>query len=909
MPNKTFFLFLFVLVFFSCKQELPATHFPTVDSTTKPWTRWWWLGNAVEESSIDATLEAFANAGLGGVEIATIYGAKGAEDKFIDHLSPEWIEKVNHTLKTAKRLGLGVDLTLGTGWPFGGPQVEVEYAATKLHYEMIEVKQGKALDHSVELRNEKINAPLKCVAAVAFDSQGEALDLTKAIQNKRLMRAAQDNAYKLYLVYADKTAQKVKRASPGGEGWTLDHFSTDALNDYLEPYNLAFTTLNNSIRGVFNDSYEVYGTDFSPNFFDRFKQKRGYDLKPYLGDLLNEASDSIGNRIKADYRLTLSDMLLEDFNVPWNEWAHSKKLKTRLQAHGSPGNLIDLYASADIPECETFGSMPYSIEGFRRLEENIRKGDADPAMLRFSSSAAHISGKSLVSAESFTWIREHFKTALSQCKPEVEDLFLNGVNHVFLHGSTYSPTEVYWPGWKFYAAVNFHPSNPIWEDVAALFHYITTVQSFLQAGTPDNDVLIYWPFHDITNSFLEGKRMQQLAIHDLDTWLTPTPFYKAIQWLLRQGYGFDYLSDQFLEKITVENGTLILPGGHYKALIIPKTKHLPMASLEKLVALKKSGANIIFEDLPQTIPGFKNFREETTKMQAVVASNKLTKTPLEAWDSTLIKSGAKPEKWVKSGLKFIRRKWENETVYFLVNHTSKTIQEWLPLGVQSEKVVIFDPLNTLEGLAQTKTIEGILHTKVEIKSGNSLLLRTDSKSTLTPWEYYEPLASSISLNGTWNLHFIHGGPQLPKPVKLDSLVSWTELGFDYQNFSGTGVYEHQFTIGETPADAWLLELKNLRESAKIWLDGNFIGSLWANPYEIQLPKMKQGQHTLKIQVSNLGANRIRAKERRGEEWKNFYEINMVNKDYQNFDATQWDLTPSGLLMTPKIIPLKKTISK
>ena len=82
-------------------------------------------------------------------------------------------------------------------------------------------------------------------------------------------------------------------------------------------------------------------------------------------------------------------MLLDDFNSPWNEWAHSKGLKTRLQAHGSPGNLIDLYASADIPECETFGSMPYSIEGFRRLEENIRKGDADPAMLRFSSSAAH----------------------------------------------------------------------------------------------------------------------------------------------------------------------------------------------------------------------------------------------------------------------------------------------------------------------------------------------------------------------------------------------------------------------------------------------------------------------------------------------------------------------------------------
>lgn len=139
---------------------------------------------------------------------------------------------------------------------------------------------------------------------------------------------------------------------------------------------------------------------------------------------------------------------------------------------------------------------------------------------------------------------------------------------------------------------------------------------------------------------------------------------------------------------------------------------------------------------------------------------------------------------------------------------------------------------------------------------------------------------------------------------MDSLVSWTELGSEYENFSGTGVYEHRFTVKENAADAWLLQLSDLRESAKIWLDGTLVGTLWANPYEIQLPKIKPGAHTLKIQVSNLGANRIRAKERRGEEWKNFYEINMVNKDYQAFDASQWELTPSGIINTPKMIPLK-----
>ncbi len=67
-------------------------------------------------------------------------------------------------------------------------------------------------------------------------------------------------------------------------------------------------------------------------------------------------------------------------------------------------------------------------------------------MLKFSSSAGHVAGRPLISSESFTWLREHFKTALSQTKPEAEELLLNGVNHMFLHGSTYSPERAGWPG-------------------------------------------------------------------------------------------------------------------------------------------------------------------------------------------------------------------------------------------------------------------------------------------------------------------------------------------------------------------------------------------------------------------------------------------------------------------------------
>src|SRR5690606_10175561 len=120
----------------------------------------------------------------------------------------------------------------------------------------------------------------------------------------------------------------------------------------------------------------------------------------------------------------------------WTAWAHHRDAITKNQAHGSPGNLIDLYATVDIPEVETFGSSFFPIPGLRRDSADIRNVDPDPIMLKFASSAAAITGKPLVSSETFTWLTEHFKTALSQCKPEVEQAFLAGVNHVFYHGIT-----------------------------------------------------------------------------------------------------------------------------------------------------------------------------------------------------------------------------------------------------------------------------------------------------------------------------------------------------------------------------------------------------------------------------------------------------------------------------------------
>src|SRR5450432_1372444 len=105
---------------------------PALTKTTKPWTRWWWMGNAVDEKNLDKSLILYSKAGFGGMEITPIYGAIGFENRYINFLSPEWMHMLNFTIAKANSLGMGVDMNTGTGWPFGGPQVTHEDAASKL---------------------------------------------------------------------------------------------------------------------------------------------------------------------------------------------------------------------------------------------------------------------------------------------------------------------------------------------------------------------------------------------------------------------------------------------------------------------------------------------------------------------------------------------------------------------------------------------------------------------------------------------------------------------------------------------------------------------------------------------------------------------------------------------------------
>ena len=366
-----------------------------------------------------------ARAGIGGVEITPIYGARGYESRAIEFLSPRWIEMLEFTAREAQRLGMGVDMATGTGWPFGGPEVS--------------------------------------------DAQGSSSAL---FENGRLR--------------GNPTGMKVKRAAPGGEGLVLDPYSTDALDAYLDRFTRAFAPLPRGlIRGQFHDSFEYYQASWTPRLVEEFQRLHGYDLQKYAADLAGKGTldpDTAG-RIAGDYRRTLGKLHLDYVNH-WVDWSRAQGFMARNQAHGAPGNLLDLYAAADIPETESFGMTELSIAGLR-VETAYARADPDPPLglvSRFASSAAHVMGRPLASSETLTWLRENFRESPAAAKPQIDRLFVAGINHIFYHGVCYSPADVPWPGWFFYAATQLGPDHPLWSHVRDMNMYVSLVQALPAVG-------------------------------------------------------------------------------------------------------------------------------------------------------------------------------------------------------------------------------------------------------------------------------------------------------------------------------------------------------------------------------------------------------------------------------------------
>lgn len=831
------------LLLFSPRAE--AQHLSSLDPflpnsiTCKAGTRWWWLGSAVDSVNLQWNLDQLHSHGIGTVEITPIYGVQGNDRNDLPFLSPQWMHAIRETEEMAARDSMQVDMNNGTGWPFGGPWITIDEAACKA------VFVDTLVDKHADINKINFNIP-------------EKERKTSRLSAVRSFPAADKGKQRVIALYIGRTRQKVKRAAPGGEGWVIDHFDADAVRHYLTHIDSAFTASRTPFPATFfNDSYEVYGADWTPKLAYEFQKRRGYSLLDNLDKLLDGDT-----KVVSDYRETLSDLLYENFTLQWTAWAHHHGVKVRNQAHGSPANLLDLYAAVDIPEIEGFGLSDFGIRGLRTDPGFTRKNFSDVSMLKYAPSAAHVTGKPLVSSETFTWLTEHFRTSLSQMKPDLDLMYTCGVNRMFFHGTAYSPKNDPWPGWKFYASIDMSPTNSIWRDAPFLMKYIERCQRLLQWGKPDNDFLIYLPVRDMWKK----NTNELLMMFDINTMDKKAPeFIRAVMEVDSLGYGYDYISDRQLARVkTIAAGDPKL-GSEYRDS-----------------AYVTEGGTI-----------YKGVIDPTKPINGAELSRKAKAEELRT----------------KLNLRYIRRSNPFGYHYFIANLTSSDVDDYVGLAVPLTRAVWYNPMTDECYDAETK--DGKI--RVSLLSGESrfLLVPDEEKNDTLPYietagkdKVYHRNNPSKVIDTPWTLKFIDEAPHVDKTWTLPHAQTWETLDDDNVKVTmGTGVYTTTIKLDKAEAKKhWAIDLGDVRESARVYINGKFIGCAWAAPFILDTDgALHKGKNEIRIEVTNLPANRIADMDRHGVKWRKMKEINVVDINYKHTTYAGWAPVKSGLNSDVKLV--------
>ncbi len=304
--------------------------------------RWWWFGPAAVKPEITRELEEMKAAGIGGVEIASLYPLELDDPATGFHntpfLSKEHLDTLSFAAHEARRLGLRVDITLGSGWPFGGPEIPVTQAASKLRVEKVDVAPGStiALAPHVEAGEQRIEAFL--VAANASPEQlSQAQPLASPITGRYVFSASTQHR-QLVAFIASRTGMTVKRASIGAEGFVLDHYDPIALVTHLRTVGdrLLSAFGNEPPYAVFCDSLEDYGSDWTPALLDEFQRRRGYDLRPHLLALVMQTPGRRQQRFVTTGAARLPNLPTTIFWSRMQAWARKHHTLLRSQTYGFP---------------------------------------------------------------------------------------------------------------------------------------------------------------------------------------------------------------------------------------------------------------------------------------------------------------------------------------------------------------------------------------------------------------------------------------------------------------------------------------------------------------------------------------------------------------------------------------------
>ncbi|WP_263416072.1 glycosyl hydrolase [Terriglobus albidus] len=868
LPCKQLLLPAAALAFACCHVSAYAQAAPSLQAIqqgflsppneAKPMVRWWWFGPAVEKPEILRELQQMKADGIGGAELAFVYPqvlddpASGLKN--FSFLSPEMLDAVQYAQAEGRKLGLRIDVTLGSGWPYGGPTVTLHNAATRLRTIVAALPAGAA---STPLPALKEGESLIYAAAVnGTQSKWDASTSSPATLDSASAKVTAADVPRAILFFVQShTGQMVKRAAVGAEGWVLDPFSKEAVATHLktvgEPLVKAFG--NTPPYAIFSDSLEAYGADWTPTLPEEFRKRRGYDLLPHLPELVAGDAPNSAN-IRHDWGKTLTELVNEAYLVQINDWAKQHGTKFRSQTYGEPAVSLSSQKLVALPEGEGPQWRAFST-------------------LRWASSGNHLFGNNVTSGETFTWLHSPvFRATPLDMKAEADIDFIMGENQLIFHGWPYSAPQVGEPGWSLYAAAVFNDHNPWHPVMPAVTNYIARLSYLMRQGKPANQVAVLLPTDDAWAAFRPTKVTVTGAMQDL----LPKEMLGAI---LSAGYNFDFTDAEAIDRLGVQHSILLLP----------PTTRIPVSTLKKIAAFKAAGGKVVaYGHLPTLTPEGRPSAELTELASNLFPAAANTTVEL----TTALHQAAVPDlsfdtaDFDRNAIGFIRRKLSTGDIYFLTNTSNREIKATVSFATSYASGVALDP-ETGHALPGTFAPKKIVLTLAPYESrtylfGNGVTAAA-SKATTTA------STTPIDLSHDWSVSFTGTG----KTETQHTLADWTSNEATL-HYSGEAVYSRGFRIERAPTSGVYLTISGgsaepgapdappsaekregipnplvtrtgpgtrawynppVREGALLVVNGKPAGALWHPPYRLDIAGLlKSGENKIEIYVYNTALN-------------------------------------------------------
>lgn len=810
--------------------------------------RWWWFGPAVTQSELDRELHVMKDAGIGGVEIQPVYplalnDARRAIEN-APYLSPKFLAAIHDTAITAHNLGLRVDVTLGSGWPYGGPHTDIADAAGRLRVERVDVPEGA--------RSVPVPAMENGETLIATFLGGQ--QLTAVDGGRVQIPSGLSGSDLLYFFISSRTGQQVKRSSVGAEGFVLNHYKQSAIEQHLatvgEPLLKAFG--DHPPHAVFSDSLEVYGSDWTDDLLAQFGKRRGYDLTPFLPTLASDVGANTA-AIRHDWAKTLTELAQENYLEPIRAWAHSHGTLFRSQAYGEPPVMLSSNRFVDLPEGE---HGPY----WRRF-----------SAARWASSASHLYGRPVTSTETWTWLHSPaFRATPLDLKAEADRHFIEGINQLVGHGWPYSPPGEPEPGWRFYAAAALNDHNPWFDVMPDLAGYLQRVSFLLRQGSPAIDVAIYLPTDDAWARLRPGH----VALDEMtDTLLGPV----LIPAVLNAGYDFDFIDDPAIESVGIP----------YKVLILPGIERIPLATLQRIQAFVQHGGFVIAtRSLPSLGPGLLEQKSDSTRiadLSHAMFQQHAQNTRFVPFDSDvahalnqLLPADLVTDTAAGPSIGFVHRKLPSADLYFIANTSNRPQNATASVGLNGREPQWWNPFNGQAEPADYQIVNGRTTLPLHLAPYESRVLVFSGTATSRRSASNLRTPSLIDLSSDWNVTF----PGTDHAVNMQRLRSWT-TDEATRFYSGRAVYKRTVDVPEaflsnasavkldfgpgtpvepdskeTPGMHALLE-GPVREAATIFVNGHPAGFIWHPPYELDVkPYLHAGQNRFEITVGNSAINEM-----------------------------------------------------